>query len=204
MIDIASRDRIRRALLGFMTILATTSCSLIAPQRDPLPEYTGQPRNMLMLEMSNANRSIQSLFEEACFNNPNFNKRFQLIDRNSLELLLKEQQLAGINALDESGISKYGKQLGAQVFMKSELLSLETSSRTDGSAKYGYYTTYLSNAMVSIKLVDIETGKVLGLSRGSGSSSSSRSTEQLKIDALSRAIDNAVYEVLKSYSKVYG
>lgn len=159
---------------------------------------------MLMLEMSNANRSVQSLFEEVCFNNPNFNKRFQLIDRNSLELLLKEQQLAGINALDESGISKYGKQLGAQVFMKSELLSLETSSRTDGSAKYGYYTTYLSNAMVSIKLVDIETGKVLGLSRGSGSSSSSRSTEQLKIDALSRAIDNAVYEVLKSYSKVYG
>ena len=201
----SSQNHLTRFTYLAVGLSLTSACSLLAPQRDPLPDYQGKPRNILLLPMGSANTSVQAIFEETCFNNPDFSKRFQLIDRQSLEVLLKEQQLVSISALDENQISIYGKQLGAQAYIKSELLALNTSSETNGTAKYGYSTTYYGSASVSIKLVDIETGKILGIARGQGSASSSRSDyEQLKLKALSVAIDNAVYDVLKSYSKVYG
>lgn len=185
------------ASLFFAAAALMTSCTLGA--RDPLPSYTGQPRNALILDMDNASGSATELLIQTALESEGFQARFNVIDRSTMEVMLKDQRLASLGLLDDSTLTQVGRQAGVSVMLKSSLNFLETSSDQVGSAKYGYSTLYSTRAQVTLRLLDVETGRIIATATGKGGTSSSRSGDALKTAALERAVDTGIYNLLKVY-----
>lgn len=188
---------LKSASLLFAAAALLTSCTL--GTRDPLPTYTGQPRNALILDMDDASRGATELLIQTALESEAFQARFNVIDRSTLEVMLKDQRLASLGLLDDSTLTRVGRQAGVSVLLKSTLNFLETGSDQVGSAKYGYSTLYTARAQVTLRLLDVETGRIIATATGKGGTSSSKYGEALKAAALERAVDTGIYNLLKTY-----
>lgn len=177
-----------------------TSCSML--KRDPLPVYTGQAKNMLILDMGSASESSTALLTQIVVNDNDFRSRFNVIDRETINALLKDQQLASVGIINESTVARLGKQSGVQVLLKSNLNYLETASNTGGTAKSGYYTYYTAKAQVALSVLDVETGQILVTATGTGGSSDRSNDSSLRTEAFTEAVENAIYSLILSHSKL--
>jgi curli biogenesis system outer membrane secretion channel CsgG len=171
-------------------------------KRDPLPVYTGQAKNMLILDMGSASESSTALLTQIVVNDNDFRSRFNVIDRETINALLKDQQLASVGIINESTVARLGKQSGVQVLLKSNLNYLETASNTGGTAKSGYYTYYTAKAQVALSVLDVETGQILVTATGTGGSSDRSNDSSLRTEAFTEAVENAIYSLILSHSKL--
>jgi hypothetical protein len=190
----------RKWLLFPLMALLFSSCTLFA--REPLPTYNGPRRNLILTPVGgDVDRSYRETargkLEEIAANSSYFN----LIDREAVDVALADLRLSSFGVINDQDTVSIGKQAGAQVAMSGSVTSLKVESSQGGNAKYGYYTTYTTKATVSLKIIDVETGRVLAAARDTGSASSSKSRgadddEQ----AIESAISDAAYSVLRQYA----
>jgi Curli production assembly/transport component CsgG len=189
-----------RKWLLFPLMALLFSCTLFA--REPLPVYNGPRRNLILTPVGgDVDRSYRETargkLEEITANS----SYFDLIDRDAVDVALADLRLTSFGVIDEQTTATIGKQLGAQVAMSSSVTSLKVESGQGGSAKYGYYSTYTTKATVSLKIIDVETGRVLAASRDTGSAYSSKSRGADDDEkAIESAISDAAYSVLRQYA----
>ncbi|PYE51970.1 hypothetical protein DES52_11316 [Deinococcus yavapaiensis KR-236] len=170
--------------------------------RDPIPAFTGTARSMIVLDMESANDSASRVFQQAALGNEAFRSRFKVIDRETLKVLLNDQKLAAVGLLNAASVAALGKQTGASLILKSNLNLLDARSNSGGSAKYGYYTYYTSQAEVSVSVVDVETGEVVVTATGRGSGYDSKSSgDALRMQAFREAAESAIDNLVRAYVK---
>lgn len=190
----------RKCLLFPLIALLFSSCTLFA--REPLPVYNGPRKNLILTpvggDVSQSYReTARGKLEEITANSSYFN----LIDREAVDVALADLRLSSFGVIDDQTTATIGKQAGAQVAMSGSVTSLKVESGRGGNAKYGYYSTYTTKATVSLKIIDVETGRVLAASRDTGSaySSESRGADDDE-QAIESAISDAAYSVLRQYA----
>lgn len=182
-------------------LLVLAAC---VPANQARPPYTGPVHGMILSPMSGYSSVEQgyAYLETAVFASSSFRTYFKLIDRGSLEVLLKENRLSAMALLQEGTAAPIGKQLGARYLLKTSLAYARTESYQSGTAKTGFKTYYRGTAETRVSLVDLESGQVFAAAVGQGSSSSSSSNySDLTSRAIQGAIQSAIREVLRLYAQ---
>ena len=97
--------------------------------------------------------------------------RLRLVERARVEALFQEAQLGQTGAVDGATAAKIGKQLGAQAVVLGSLSSI--SDREEGrSVKFAEKTNRWVEVEVEARIVDSETGELLGTAKAVGKTSS--------------------------------
>ena len=97
--------------------------------------------------------------------------RLRLVERSRVDAVLSEAQLAQTGAIDSATAARIGKQLGAQTLIIGSLSSI--SVREEGrSVKFAEKTNRWAEVEVEARIVDAETGELLGSAKAVGKTSS--------------------------------
>jgi len=97
--------------------------------------------------------------------------RLRLVERARVDSLLSEAALGQTGAVDGATAAKIGKQLGAQVVVLGTLTSI--SVREEGrSVKFAEKTNRWVETEAEARLVDVETGELLGSGKALGKAES--------------------------------
>ena len=193
----------RRRLPALLTV-----CALILAGCAPsatLPPYDGPTQTLLVLPIKGARDLGDALrfgFESAFTNDNDLASRFRVVDRSAVDILVREYTLSASGLIDDQSALQLGKQLNAQVYLGVVVndASKKSSSYQIGSAKYGYTTVHLytSSVKLAVKLVDIETGRVLAAATGRAETSSNDDYPDAASVAQEAALD-ASRNVVQSY-----
>ena len=195
-------------MLTFATVLAACAPSYRANPYSSeayAPRYNGSTKTLLVIPLKgniyqNYLDGGQGTLEEI-INAGAYGDRFVLIDREALNVALRDFKLSSIGLLDESSSTQLGKQLGAQVALSGTVSGLNTESEQGGDGKYGYYTNYTTKAQASLKLLNVETGVVMAASTGTGSVYSSKNKgNQDDLKAVNAAVRNAANSLIRTYA----
>ena len=96
-------------------------------------------------------------------------KKFRMIERNRIDVLLGEIKLQQTGLVDPSAAAQIGKQLGAEAYILGSIVSV--SARDEWrSVKFAEKTTRWVDVEAEAKLVDIQTGEMLASGRAIGKS----------------------------------
>jgi len=97
--------------------------------------------------------------------------RLRLVERARVDAVLSEAQLAQTGAIDSATAAKIGRQLGAQALVIGSLSSI--SVREEGrSVKFAEKTDRWAEVELEARIVDAETGELLGSAKAVGKTSS--------------------------------
>lgn len=90
--------------------------------------------------------------------------RFRLIERQRTEMLLQEAAIQQTGITDAATAVKIGKQLGAKAYVLGSIISVSAKDEWR-SVKFAEKTVRETEVEAEIKLVDVETGEILGTAR---------------------------------------
>lgn len=96
-------------------------------------------------------------------------KKFRMIERNRIDVLLQEIKLQQTGLVDPAAATQIGKQLGAQAYILGSIVSVSMRDEWR-SVKFAEKTTRWVDVEAEVKLVDIETGEMLASGRATGKS----------------------------------
>ncbi|OGF48759.1 MAG: hypothetical protein A2231_13280 [Candidatus Firestonebacteria bacterium RIFOXYA2_FULL_40_8] len=95
------------------------------------------------------------------------NRGFKVVERNKINSILSEQQLATMNKLDEETVKKVGKILGVDAILTGSVIKYIEDKKTviyyndkDG-APASQSNLQLAEISVSARLFDVETGEIV-------------------------------------------
>ncbi len=94
-------------------------------------------------------------------------KKVRIIERERIDILLKELVLGQTGVVDSAGAARVGKQLGAQAYLLGTVVSVSIRDEWR-SVKFAEKTTRWADIEAEAKIVDIETGEVLASGRSVG------------------------------------
>ncbi len=110
---------------------------------------------------------------------------FSIIERNQIDVILKEQGLSVSGAIDESQAADIGKLLGVDAMILGNLsYSFEdetytrTSEKKDGTKETTYYRKRELNASAGMKIVSVQTGEIVGTANFTNSQSDTESSKK--------------------------
>ena len=95
---------------------------------------------------------------------------FNMIERERLDALIDEMALGKSGLIDEASAAKIGKLLGAQYMVLGSVTSLSTKTKTNSFSGNSYQVF----AHVYVRMVEVETGRVVLAGRGMGKSGKER------------------------------
>ncbi len=95
---------------------------------------------------------------------------FNMIERERLDALIDEMALGKTGLIDEASAAKIGKLLGAQYMVLGSVTSLSTKTKTNSFSGNSYQVF----AHVYVRMVEVETGRVVLAGRGMGKSGKER------------------------------
>lgn len=99
-------------------------------------------------------------------------RKFDVIEREKLKSILKEQKLGETGLVDQSRAAQMGKLLGAQFVVVGSITEYGMSKQSGGVAGIsGSKTIYRTS--VDIRIIDATTGKIVYAENGNGEESSS-------------------------------
>ncbi|MFA6434925.1 MAG: CsgG/HfaB family protein [Elusimicrobiales bacterium] len=98
--------------------------------------------------------------------------RIRLVERARVEAAMKELQLAASGAVDSATAAKVGKQLGARFAVLGSVTALSVNDEWR-SVKIAEKTDRKVEVSVEARLVNLETGELLGAGRAVGKAKSS-------------------------------
>lgn len=186
--------------IGLVGLLA----ACVPVTRTPPRPYTGPVHGLLLAPLAGVSNSETgySYLEVGVFSVRSFQTYFSLIDRSSLEALLKENRLSSIALLQDGTSAVLGRQIGARFVLKSTLTYARVESYQSGSAKYGYTTNYNGTAEVKMTLVQLETGRVVAAATRKGSSYGGKdyNSSKLTADAIQDAVNSTFREIMSQYA----
>lgn len=98
--------------------------------------------------------------QEAVTNSFVKTKRFAIVDRSKMDALKKEKELQkGEDFMDGSFVEQ-GKSLGAQFLISGHVVSANAEQMKADDGKGNIEITYKAKLVISLKVIDIETGQV--------------------------------------------
>lgn len=133
---------------------------------------------------------------------------FELISRTDVDRLIHEHELASTGLIDDSTAPAFGKMLGAEYLLITNVTGLNSTKKSGGLIGGGK-NNYLVTARMSARIVEVESGRVV-LAATSSADSKVKITGSLvrvgtnKIDpalateALERAAKDLVKDLLTS------
>jgi curli biogenesis system outer membrane secretion channel CsgG len=105
---------------------------------------------------------------------------FDVVERDKLQSILKEQSFSGGGLVDQGSAIQMGAMLGAQYLMTGEIIAADVAKNSFRG--YGVTTTKTTYSLkVAVKVVDTKTGRVL-FSGKETTSSSSQGTNNLHVN----------------------
>ncbi|WP_285269008.1 CsgG/HfaB family protein [Kaistella rhinocerotis] len=110
---------------------------------------------------SSYDKSITRTIEEAVTNSFAKTKRFDIVSRAQMEALRNERELQKTEDFMDGTFIAKSKNLGAQYLVAGNINSVTATEQNHVDSKGKHYTTYDSTISLDIKLIDIETGKIL-------------------------------------------
>lgn len=163
--------------IGLTTVL--TSCFPTLLSNEEPPSNPGRTNYMVIAgrEDGEAQLTVRSTIENEWSREPSYQSWFFIID--------------DIENLDASE---------RNVILNPEIISVTTEREQRGNRKYGFYTIYVTRADVSLKITDVQSNEVLAIAQGSSSVSRDTHGPSDHLDALRRATQRALYEVVRTYS----
>ena len=106
---------------------------------------------------------------------------FDVVERDKLQSILKEQSFSGGGLVDQSSAIQMGAMSGAQYLMTGEIISADVSKNSFRG--YGVTTTKTTYSLkIAVKVLDTKTGRVL-FSGKETTSSSSQGTNNLHVNS---------------------
>lgn len=109
--------------------------------------------------------------------------RFHLVERSRLNTIMEEHKLSLSGIIDPSTRSDVGKILGLNIGLMGTIHSLSSSWERDESG--GYYEAYSD---ITVTVVDLNSGEVLGVFRHRGIGTNSQSSVQARQNAIIGAL----------------
>ena len=138
-------------------------------------------------------------------------KKFRMIERDRIDVLLQEIKLQQTGLVDAAAAAQVGKQLGAQAYIFGSVVSV--SARDEWrSVKFAEKTTRWVDVEAEVKLVDIQTGEMLASGRAVGKSKTAEkhafggkvgelaSVKSMSQKAVQNLAEKLAKDVVKSYS----
>ena len=95
---------------------------------------------------------------------------FNMVERTRLDALIDEMQLGMTGLVDVGSAAKIGKLLGAQYIVLGSVTGLSTKTKTNSFSGNSYQVI----AHVYVRMVEVETGRVVLAGRGTGKSEKER------------------------------
>ncbi len=96
-------------------------------------------------------------------------KVFRMIERERVDILLKELKYQQTGVVDSSTALELGKHLGAQAYLLGSVISVSVRDEWR-SVKFAEKTVRFVDVEAEVKIVDIQTGEVLASGRSIGKS----------------------------------
>ena len=110
--------------------------------------------------------------------------RFNMIEREEIEAIVKEHQFNMTGLVDLSTAVQLGKLAGAQFLIKGSVVGLSTkisgvnASAPQAGAGFNKYTVI---ANVTLRFIDVETGRIVLAASGTGESARTNTEFELKL-----------------------
>ena len=93
------------------------------------------------------------------------NRNYELIERNRIDTIAREQAFGMQGNVDPSTAAQVGKILGLDYIVYGSLLEANANTETSTSSNRTTYTTR-AKAVVSVTVVEVETGRIIISERG--------------------------------------
>lgn len=149
-----------------------------------------------------ARNHIDTAFSES----GSLSSRFSVIEREKLELVLKEQGLSTSGALDQQTAAKVGQVLGVKYIVTGGIDKFAINTTRGGFGGIGGKYTE-AEAAINLRLIDTSTGeRVIAVSadgdakKGGGFIKGARLSREDEWGIASEAIENAASEVVQQFA----
>lgn len=110
---------------------------------------------------SSYDQNITRTIEEAVTNSFAKTKRFDMVSRAQMEALRNERELQKSEDFMDGTFFAQSKSLGAQYLIAGNINSVTATEEQLVDSKGQRYTTYNSTISIDMKVIDIETGKII-------------------------------------------
>lgn len=153
-----------KRLLGLFLLLAACAPSNTVVN----PAYDGPIETLAYVSPGGyyygVNEQLRRAFDDAVqtsvFNHPYTSKRFDLLERSRIELVLKEHGFVGSQGIDPRNAPELGKLLGARYILLGELVGISAEQNRNSVLVVSVDTLSIL-VRVSLTLVDAESGRIL-------------------------------------------
>ncbi|MGE3955487.1 MAG: CsgG/HfaB family protein [Vicinamibacterales bacterium] len=110
---------------------------------------------------SNMGPAVRNTLDTAFAENPTLSGKFSVIERDKLNLIMKEQGLGAAGALDPQTAAKVGKVLGVKYILVGGIDKFSINNTRGGIAKFGGVGGNMvsATAMINVRLVDTTTAE---------------------------------------------
>ncbi|MGV1012469.1 MAG: CsgG/HfaB family protein [Flavobacterium sp.] len=98
--------------------------------------------------------------QEAVTNSFVKTKRFAIVDRSKMDALKKEKELQKGEDFMDGSVVEQGKSVGAQFLISGHVVSAQAQEMRADDGKGNIEITYKARLVISLKVIDIETGQV--------------------------------------------
>ena len=109
---------------------------------------------------SSANYENVNSIQEVVTNSFVKTKRFNIVDRSKMDALKKEKELQKTEDFMDGAVVAQGKSLGAQYLISGHIVSAQAEEMRADDGKGNIEITYKAKLVISLKIIDIETGQV--------------------------------------------
>jgi curli biogenesis system outer membrane secretion channel CsgG len=109
---------------------------------------------------SSANYENVTSIQEVVTNSFVKTKRFTIVDRSKMDALKKEKELQKTEDFMDGSVVEQGKSLGAQFLISGHIVSAKAEEMKADDGKGNIEITYKAKLVISLKIIDIETGQV--------------------------------------------
>ncbi len=99
--------------------------------------------------------------QEAVINSFVKTKRFAIVDRSKMDALKSEKELQKGEDFMDGSVVEQGKSLGAKFLISGHVVSAQAQEMRADDGKGNVEITYKAKLVISLKVIDIETGQVV-------------------------------------------
>lgn len=203
------RSKLRKALVSsfLLLILIIFPSSVLAKTTVAVMPFEGSEVRDWYIDREQMIKGITESLTDRLANTDNIS----IVERTRLEHIMREQDFGYSGRVDPFSAAEIGKLLGADLLILGTVHSLEL--KESGGIQFGPFAAKGTSGKVelSIRVVNVTTGVVLGSVRGSGSKTGaslgvnnlygvSFFSDTFKDSVLGKAMDEAVEELVTKFS----
>jgi hypothetical protein len=155
-----------KLLVIFVLLIGLSSCAPGASNTAYFREFSGRPETIAVLRPSNFTPISQAIYEviyDEFVNHKYVRTRFDLVDRTRIDTALSEIQFGSTGFINNDSRIRLGQLLSARYLVSTEILSAKATKRST-TVLFVTVNGYDVNLRIALRVIDVESGRVLGSS----------------------------------------